>query len=395
MKSAITKNNEGWKKEKKQYAYYFKEKKAGQYNIRKMVFIGYSDIPKGFQLYKTGGGFNVQQSNRYSGDSLLQYLKKKYKSNIEIFIYKNENTKAIIEKLQRKNKISLSEKSFLFLIKDLGVKANEYKNDIIENRLSKVFKYRYVPRNDNISLDEIVSKIDLSNLDGNDHKAIIKMVKEYHKLYSKRKEIEELAKSFIISGKKETLARIVLEYSRNLKDKDFSEKKWQDYLQKKVFPFLTNYIESFRETDVNVGDPKEGEKKPDFVWIDLYGFLDIFEIKTPYKDILAKRIDSSHSNYYFSTEVIKAISQIEKYLLFLERNVEKYKASFEKKTRINFTVIRPKAFLLIGNSAEFDKNAKKKNDFRLLRRSLKNIEIITYNELLDNLKNMLNKIEQQ
>lgn len=98
--------------------------------------------------------------------------------------------------------------------------------------------------------------------------------------------------------------------------------------------------------------------------------------------------------YYFSAEVIKAISQIEKYILFLERNVEKYKTYLQRKTSLPFSVIKPKSFLLIGNSEEFSRNNRKKEDFRVLRRSLKNIEIITFNELLDNLKNILAKIEQ-
>lgn len=118
----------------------------------------------------------------------------------------------------------------------------------------------------------------------------------------------------------------------------------------------------------------------------------MFEIKTPQTNILAKRFDKSHKNYYLSGDASKAISQIEKYILYLEKNVENYKEFLTKKTNVRFSILRPKAFLLIGNSDELNKNEERKNDFRLLRRSFKNIEFITFDELLDNLKNLAKKI---
>lgn len=165
-------------------------------------------------------------------------------------------------------------------------------------------------------------------------------------------------------------------------------------MHEEVFFFISNYIESIREVNVNFGKLDEGEKKPDFVWIDIYGFLDVFEIKTPQTDILAKRLDKSHKNYYFSSDASRAIAQIEKYVLFLEKNVENFEKYISKQTKIPFSVLKPKAFLIIGNSVELEKNPEKKKDFRLLRRSLKNIEFITFNELLDNLKNLLSKFEE-
>jgi hypothetical protein len=42
-------------------------------------------------------------------------------------------------------------------------------------------------------------------------------------------------------------------------------------------------------------------------------------------------------------------------------------------------------------SKEFESNPEKKKDFRLLRRLFKNTEFITFDELLDNLKNLSNK----
>jgi hypothetical protein len=55
--------------------------------------------------------------------------------------------------------------------------------------------------------------------------------------------------------------------------------------------------------------------------------------------------------------------------------------------------LKPKAFLIIGSSKELKNNENKKKDFRLLRRLFKNIELITFDELLDNLKSLASKFE--
>lgn len=394
MAKAKQEEKQGWEKIKNTYVYHFNPNKREQYKCKSITFHGYDRTPVGFQLYKSGGGFNSKQINRFSGDALFKHLNKKLKKELVFHIYRSDKTRSTFNKEGKSYVVTLSAKDFEFLVRDLGKRSNEYKAELLETRLSQVFKYKYNPKDGKLSAKNLLPQFSLTNLDEHDHKAMIKFFKEYYSLYQSKKEVEGLATSFIIEGKRETLKRIIKEYEMALKNTSFSEKKWQDFLHNKVFKFMTNYVESFRETDVNFGAANEGEKKPDFVWIDFYGFLDVFEIKTPHKDILAKRIDKSHNNYYFSGEVIKAISQIEKYILFLERNVEKYKTYLQKKTSLPFSVIKPKAFLLIGNSEEFSKNDRKKEDLRVLRRSLKNIEIITFNELLDNLKNILAKIEQ-
>ena len=50
-------------------------------------------------------------------------------------------------------------------------------------------------------------------------------------------------------------------------------------------------------------------------------------------------------------------------------------------------IVKPKAFLIIGSSTQL-LNDDMRNDFRILRDSLKNIEIILYDELLERFKNL-------
>ena len=294
--------------------------------------------------------------------------------------------------------LSLSLKDFSELLKDLGNEIKEKKDLVVQKRLAKIFPKEKEFKDTDIAEESTNTKlndINLNNLDKKDHEAVGNFIKQYMSINADNDEVlKNLQSDLVIQGRKKTLDQVIRKFERHIKNKKYDEKKWQKFLHKEVFFFLSNYVESIREADVNFGKTEGGAKKPDFVWIDTYGFLDVFEIKTPFTDILAKKIDNSHKNYYFSTHAAKAISQIEKYILFLEGNAQGFENYLSKKTKVPFSVLKPKAFLIIGNSKEFNNNTEKKKDFRVLRRLFKNIEFITFDELLDNLKNLANKFEK-
>lgn len=385
----------GWKREGKGFAYYFKETVAKRLRIKKIEFLGFKDRPVGFSLYKTGGGFNKKQSNKIGGDFLLTFLANKYKK-VTTLVIDSESEKSYIRVLKRNVVIGLGIKAFSDVLKDLGDEIKEKRELIVEKRLA-----RYLPdhfrSSEEISHTPAVklSEVDLNNLENSGHEAIAEFIKRYFVLNGGEHIAEKLRTELVIQGQKRTLDDVIRKFEEHIIDKDFDEKNWQKFLHEEVFFFISSYVESIREANVNFGSTQEGEKKPDFVWIDIYGFLDVFEIKTPFTDILARRIDKSHKNYYFSSDAAKAISQIEKYILFLEKNASGFESYLSRQTKVPFSVLKPKAFLIIGNSKEFEGSVDKKRDFRLLRRLFKNIEFITFDELLDNLRNLLSKFEQK
>jgi len=114
----------------------------------------------------------------------------------------------------------------------------------------------------------------------------------------------------------------------------------------------------------------------------VYGFIDIYEIKTHHEQLLS--YDGSHDNYYWKPAISKAIAQAEKYVKEIERNASDLENKLRKKHGLDFEIIRPRAFVIAGTSDQLDSPAKKEA-FRLLRRSHKN-EFILYDELLGNLK---------
>jgi hypothetical protein len=66
-------------------------------------------------------------------------------------------------------------------------------------------------------------------------------------------------------------------------------------------------------------------------------------------------------------------------------------ADINRERGIEVRVVRPRAVVILGDSEQLDSDIKRE-DFRILRMSMKNIEIILYDELLDRLKNQRNKL---
>ena len=388
----------GWKREGEDFAYYFKGTVAKRFGIKKIEFLGFKKRPVGLSLYDSGGGFNFRQSNKIGGSHFLEFLKSRYKRPVKLTVF-SSGSGASYFKLQKTSvAVSLSFENFTELLKDLGDEIKEKKELVIKKRLAK-----YLPKEkefqDTQSFQETanakLNDINLNALDDTDHEAVGSFIKRYISLNADNDQVlKNLQTDLVIQGRKKTLDKVIKKFEKHIKDKKYDEKKWQKFLHEEVFFFLSNYIESIREANVNFGKDEGGAKKPDFVWIDIYGFLDVFEIKTPFTDILGKRIDKSHDNYYFSSDASKAIAQIEKYILFLERNTEGFEKYLSKQTKIPFSVLKPKAFLIIGNSKGLEGNPEKKKDFRVLRRLFKNIEFVTFDELLDNLKNLASKFEK-
>lgn len=163
--------------------------------------------------------------------------------------------------------------------------------------------------------------------------------------------------------------------------KDASESEWGKIIKQYLFLIESKYVRVIPELNLQLAS----WRKVDFGYVDNQGYLDIFEIKKPSTNILSKQQD--RGNYYWHTEMVKAITQAEKYLYAAERKAPLLKEDIKREKGIDVEIIRPQAFLIAGTSEQFV-NDEMKNDFKLLRDSVKNIEIILYDELLDRFKNL-------
>lgn len=183
------------------------------------------------------------------------------------------------------------------------------------------------------------------------------------------------------------------------------EKILSDYGKNTFFgaPYLIN-------TDKYVMSSRIPSKSQfDILLINQFNDIEIVELKRP--DAYVLEYDSGRNKFYASKDLSIAISQIERYLTsIIHDNDEEFKIK-DKKIReflndeiggqMSVDIIRPTGLVVIGSyqtitkpyeTIDFTRSRVKKSDyeknselaFRELKRAYKNMEIMTYSELIEN-----------
>lgn len=117
-------------------------------------------------------------------------------------------------------------------------------------------------------------------------------------------------------------------------------------------------------------------------------YIDIIEVKLPKENLF--NYDKSHNNYYSSSKLTKAIAQTQNYIYELEKKSQD--TQYQKDNEC--IIIRPRGIILIGSALELNQDERKY--LRILNSSYHNLQIITYQQLLERAKNTIKttKIEK-
>jgi len=180
------------------------------------------------------------------------------------------------------------------------------------------------------------------------------------------------------------LNKMIANYEKRLKRK-LSESDWQKYFGKNLMFFQENYVKKIEKQNIDLE-----LRIPDFCVVTTDEYLDVLEIKMPSTKLLAW--DKSHKNFYWSPEIVRAISQVEHYIDSIEKNSSKLKELIQKKYGVFVRVVRPRGIIVAGLSNELVRN-KSEEDFRLLNQGLKNMTVIPYDDLTKRLKNIINSMK--
>lgn len=198
----------------------------------------------------------------------------------------------------------------------------------------------------------------------------------------------------ILSGRKDGLE----EFNSNLIEiSKLDEAEWQTFFKNNswIFGYGLDYKflsiiqkeASLSSTDLD----GKNEVKADFLLAD-NNFTVIVELKRPDTKLFEKDKNRSES-WKLSNELTYAVSQILTQKAEWELNSQNKRFDNEGNP-INQTTIDPKTILIIGHTQQFNGNKKedliKRKTFELYRRNSRNIEIITYDELLDRAKFIVN-----
>ncbi|MDY6792861.1 MAG: DUF4263 domain-containing protein [Thermodesulfobacteriota bacterium] len=172
---------------------------------------------------------------------------------------------------------------------------------------------------------------------------------------------------------------------------------WQRYFERYLLYLIFSYQGIYPKVELEIDLDK---RFPDFIGINHYGGLDIIEIKTHLKNALIK--DRSHQNYAFSSEMSKAIIQTINYMDALtQQKFHDLESGAEiVDSLIEGNIYRPRGIIIIssygslvkGVGQDTDEFENIKRDFTKLRNSLNNIQILTFDEIINMADKYANRI---
>lgn len=165
---------------------------------------------------------------------------------------------------------------------------------------------------------------------------------------------------------------------------------WQKWVYKNHWLLGVQYFTPIEKEKVGF------DNIPDFLFPTLDGFIDILEIKRPTFETI--REDPSHTgSYIWCPETNKAIGQVVNYIQHMELNqlllMKRINEKYGEKYPIPIHPLKPRAFILIGNSDGWD--AKRKEAFRTLNYSLHGIEVLTYADLISRGESIISMLSKK
>lgn len=281
--------------------------------------------------------------------------KKERDLSIKLIKY-NKNNKKISSQLIQENDFSLNKEAAINL----------------RDRLNELFALKSVPESGHFLVIKMGEgeTVDLSGLDSGDVARAVISILENEEVAANIDAVDfsdDLAFAFRHSIRIKGLVRAMDELEKALNEND-NEQFYQDWCEANSWIFGNQYIMKDRERSISRND------KVDFLTASVIsGFRDIVELKKPSFNVL--NYDSSHSSYYFSSEVSKAIGQCHRYLdVFAE---EAGRGLLDNPEIIAY---HPRATIVIGRSKDWDDV--KHRALHGLNSRLNNISILTYDHLL-------------
>lgn len=149
----------------------------------------------------------------------------------------------------------------------------------------------------------------------------------------------------------------------------------QHFLKDNIWMFGNDYVYVVEDEKINT------QNILDMIPQDFESYIDIIEVKLPNEKLF--NFDRSHNNHYTTSHLTKAIAQTQNYIFELEKKTSNKEYSLKN----NCKVVRPKGIILFGSIEPLEDE--ERQYLRILNSSYHNLNIITYQQLLEKAKNTL------
>jgi len=359
--------------------------RQGEFVNNPIVIDGFTKLPSGF--YKDGYGLTG------GGNLALSEIRDKFDKNIDLTINNTNSSK--IDARGKSVKVEFSHRELSKLNEVVRTIKRERNQDMrveVQHFLGATFNQfkdlkdaqpGYIPGR----LAEILGHGSvISKLSTEDREALENLIPDYLSnipgTLKAKKKLQVIFES-LDAGKKIYLKKVIEEFRKKLERNGKSENVWQKFLSEYILVLKSNYGEVLEKESVSL----QG-KFPDFMLIDPYGYLDIYEIKKPSTNML--KLDPSRNNYYWDTEISKAIAQVENYAHQSQRQADTLSNDIRKAKGVEVNIVRPRGYIIAGRRSQLT-SPKMQDDFRILCDSLSNIDVILYDDLLEGLETFVSR----
>lgn len=343
---------------------------------------GYGNNLKGTKIYYEGKlpkGLRKDGSISF-GKNILELLKKTFTKFHWIITTDTDD----ISESYGITRVRTSTKTLQKMYNQSLDRTRDVKVDIIQKTFSVVYPKKFTSKKAEKykpgQIAQILSENILNELSSDDKDKLNAFLPDYI-----AKESLNTINILKASTQIKTLREIANEIKAELANSR-SESWWQNYIHKNILIIQQGYLKAIEKMNISVGKTKF----PDYSLVTFDGFLDILEIKKPNTNLIKE--DTSRNNYYWDTEISKAIIQVENYIENISKNAESIRGFIKDEYNIELKVVRPRGIVLAGEYKKFVAQ-KEKDDFRLLTQANKNITFLTYDELVTRLENYIEVLE--
>lgn len=291
-------------------------------------------------------------------------------------------------------------------IKALNSKHKDEKEKLARDILSRIFPNKIANRTSNYPKGELFRIIETYDVTANkisdeDKRAIQSL------FLSISESGENLSEGDVVEAKtnidKALTEKLVEDFEKIFSRKMETERledTWQDFFTDNILFLNFGYVNRFEKERI-LGD--KAINIPDFLMLNSFSYIDIFEIKTHLTPLLT--FDNGRKNFYWTSEASRAIAQAENYIDSLIKQEDTIiKNIRDEYGGIVVNAVRPSVYIiasslesLVGkktSSYRGKHRAKLENDYRRLNNSLKNIKFILYDELLENFKHFIKRLSE-
>ncbi len=336
---------------------------------------------KGHRIYYEGAKpKRLQPDGRITfGKNILEILIKKFGEKVRWVITEATDS---IDKKSGITYVRTSRTMLTQMFSEHFERGREVKNEIVHRRFFNAFPSHfttqppstYVPG----SLAKVVSPDCVKKMSAEDKEALNRVLPGFLKS-------EAMSSLALKAVEIDSLKSLAAEFRSEL-NQAHAENWWQNYIKGRILIMQQGYIRAIEKMNTAIGNTKY----PDFCLVTHDNYVDILEIKKPDTSIL--KLDASRGNYHWDTEIARAVIQVENYLEQVSNHAAQVRSFIKDKYQIDLKVVRPRGFILAGITSEFT-DQKQRDDFRLLSHGLKNVTMITYDELITRLENQITVLE--